>query len=319
MLQQTQVSTVVEYFHRWTKRFPDIHSLALAEEQEVLEVWAGLGYYSRARNLLATAQRIVNEYDGQVPSLKSELMSLKGIGEYTAGAIASLAFNLPEPILDGNLVRVFSRVYGLSFLPVSKAEKSSYWDYSRAWVSSHEPALVNEGLMELGATVCTPKQPTCAVCPISKKCQAYKNGSQDRFPPAKDHRDVAEINGYVVVAIRKRNKPDNAEALLYRPQKPELLANLMTFPVFTVSDIPSLKSAWKTQFPDLDVDDFRLQSKKINHAITHHKIKLEILEVNIVSMRNKSPLPKGFLWGRVADLEKILVSSLPRKIWDKCR
>jgi A/G-specific adenine glycosylase len=154
MLQQTQVTTVIDHFVNWMKLFPNIETLAKAREDKVLKAWAGLGYYSRAKNILNTAQFITENYSGNFPSEREKLLGLKGIGEYTAGAIASLAFNLPEPILDGNLIRVFSRLYGINFLPVSPEQKKIYWQWSKHWVASGEPALINEGLMELGALIC---------------------------------------------------------------------------------------------------------------------------------------------------------------------
>ncbi|HLP42542.1 MAG TPA: hypothetical protein VK465_13620, partial [Fibrobacteria bacterium] len=136
MLQQTQVATVLEHYRRWMECFPDVETLAAAREEDVLARWAGLGYYSRARNILATARQVVSAHGGRFPRGREGLLGLKGIGEYTAGAIASLAFDLPEPILDGNLVRVFSRLHGLAFLPDSAARRQVYWDLARRWVEA---------------------------------------------------------------------------------------------------------------------------------------------------------------------------------------
>ncbi len=321
MLQQTQVSTVIDYFNRWMRRFPDVGALAAAREEEVLEAWAGLGYYSRARNLLITARLVVERFGGRFPWRREDLMGLKGIGEYTAGAIASLAFNRPEPILDGNLVRVFSRLYGLDFLPDSRSGKSVYWDRARAWVESHDPAAVNEGLMELGATVCTPKNPDCGACPLAFACTALAAGSQNRLPPAKPRKDALDITGFVVVAIRGADASGGGEALLYRPRKPELLAGLLTFPVFTVPDLPSLQTAWKRLLPGMNAASFRPRPITISHSITHHRIRLRAVSAvfpahgPIAAEASVAALPEGFLWAPVAELDRLLVSSLPRKIW----
>ena len=247
MLQQTQVATVIGYFNRWMERFPDVDSLARAQESEVLEAWAGLGYYSRARNVLVTAREVSAR--GGFPSSREELLGLKGIGEYTAGAIASLAFDLPEPILDGNLVRVFSRVYGMDFLPDAKEQKAAYWDIARAWALAHKPGLVNEGLMELGALVCSPRNPACDACPLAAFCSARAAGSQDRLPPAKARKQSVDVEGYVVAAFRLGAA--GLEVLLYTPGKEERLAGLLTFPIFDAGDLPGLRTAWKSALPGL--------------------------------------------------------------------
>ncbi len=315
MLQQTQVSTVIDYFTRWMIRFPDVETLAAAGEKEVLEAWAGLGYYSRARNLLVTARTIAGEFGGKFPWQREGLMKLKGIGEYTAGAIASLAFNRPEPILDGNLIRVFSRLYGLPFLADTREGKAAYWNWARAWVHSHDPATVNEGLMELGATVCTPNQPNCDACPLTESCMAWKTGSQDRFPPAKPRKDTVDIAGFAVAAIRAAEGPGGGEVMMYRPRKPELLAGLLTFPVFTVSDLPSLRVAWSQTFPGLEAPTFRAYPTAVSHGITHHRIRLQVVSAAWTMETKSMPLPEGYLWAPLEDLDKLLVSSLPRKIW----
>lgn len=312
MLQQTQVSTVVDYFKRWVARFPDVAALAAAREEDVLEAWAGLGYYSRARNLLVTAGQVMGAHGGRFPWRREDLMALKGVGEYTAGAIASLAFNRPEPILDGNLVRVFSRLYGLDFLPDTRAGREAYWRWSKIWVESHEPALVNEGLMELGATVCLPKNPLCGACPLAAVCTAFAAGAQDRLPPAKPRKEAKDIAGMVVVA---RRNPEAPEVLLYRPRKPELLAGLLTFPVLTAADMPSLKAAWARMLPGSEPPSFRPRAVTVTHSITHHRIKLRLVEGTYGEGMPEIPLPEGFLWAPVAEVDRLLVSSLPRKIW----
>lgn len=158
MLQQTQVSTVKDYFIRWMNRFPDIATLAKATEEEVFKYWQGLGYYSRARNILKTAQIAVNG----LPATRKELEALPGIGAYTAGAILSLAYHKPEAILDGNLVRIFSRFHALDFLPTENAKASeTYWNFAKEVADSPKAYMHNEALMELGRTVCKIKNPEC--------------------------------------------------------------------------------------------------------------------------------------------------------------
>jgi A/G-specific adenine glycosylase len=306
MLQQTQVSTVIAYFNRWMARFPNVFALAEAPEIAVLEHWAGLGYYSRARNLHATAKILVHDFAGAFPWRRQELLKLKGIGEYTAGAIASLAFNQPEPILDGNLVRVFSRLYGLNFLPKSISEKAIYCGWSRAWVESASPALVNEALMELGAMICTPKQPVCSICPLANGCLARTSGIQSSLPPAKTRKEAVDIQGYVIVATCKQ------KVLLYQPSKPELLAGLLTFPIFRVSNIPALESAWLNLLAKAESQAFLPSGRRVSHSITHHRIRLEVV---FASVKSIGAIPDGFRWESVEGIEKVLVSSLSQKIW----
>ncbi len=322
MLQQTQVSTVVEYFTRWMRTFPTVFDLAKAHEDEVMEAWAGLGYYSRVRNILTTARTVVEHFSGQFPWQRTDLLSLKGIGEYTAGAIASLAFNLPEPILDGNLERVFSRRYGLDFLPKTSETKAVYWGLARAWVQSNEPALVNEGLMELGATICTPKKPLCGACPLAPFCVACAGGLQEQFPPAKIRKAILRIAGIAVIAIRRSNRLNSGfvehEVLMHRSETAGILKGLWSFPYFTVSKITSLGIEWNKLLPQIVVSNFSLQPHNVIHSITHHRLELKVA-IAKVKPGSKGPktaeLPEGFKWVPITELGRILVSSLPRKIW----
>lgn len=313
MLQQTQVATVMEYFRRWMERFPDIAALAAAEEADVLEAWAGLGYYSRARNILTTARQVVAEHGGLFPWRRADLLGLKGIGEYTAGAISSIAFNRPEPILDGNLVRVFSRLYGLGFLPDAKEGKTAYWALSRTWAESHVPALVNEGLMELGALVCTPRNPRCGSCPLSGFCRAFAQGLQDDFPPPKSRKEAVDVTGYAVAAFRE------GEVLLYRPEKPERLAGLLTFPTFPAADLPGLRDAWNRALPALADQAFRPRPVTVTHSITHHRYRLRIAETRVQGSAARAGLPDRYVWTGLHELDRLLVSSLPSKIWKAIR
>jgi|SRR5690554_12389 A/G-specific adenine glycosylase len=191
MLQQTQVSTVIPYFERWMERFKDVNTLAEATEEEVLSYWQGLGYYSRAKNILKSARIIKKQYLGILPSTRKELEALPGIGKYTAGAILSFAYHAPEAILDGNLTRIFSRLYSISFLPQNKKQADIYWAHATEWAQSPKAFLVNEALMDLGRLVCKVKTPNCSVCPLKNSCKAYLNQQTQSFPPTKIRRYTA--------------------------------------------------------------------------------------------------------------------------------
>ena len=187
MLQQTQVARVVERYPAFMLRFPNARSLANALEQEVLEEWRGMGYYRRARNLHAAAQMIVRNFGGRVPSKASVLRQLPGVGRYTAGAIASIVFGKPEPIVDGNVMRVLARLYAKEGANGDAAAWT--WETADRLVKlaqrSGTPGVFNEAMMELGATVCTPGRPKCETCPLQRFCAARARGLQDEFPIAR--------------------------------------------------------------------------------------------------------------------------------------
>lgn len=191
MLQQTQVSTVIPYWERWMKKWPDIASLAQAQEEEIIRLWEGLGYYNRARNVLKTAQILVRDHQGIFPSDRATLLTLPGIGPYTAGAICSIAFNQPSPIVDGNIIRVLCRILTLSFNDASSKLKTRdlIWQISQELVQQasllpHPQACsyFNQSMMDLGATLCTPLSPTCLLCPLRNVCKAYQEGTQGQYP-----------------------------------------------------------------------------------------------------------------------------------------
>lgn len=182
MLQQTQVSRVVERFQEFVRRFPTVEHLSRADESRVLALWSGLGYYRRARHLHAAAGEIVSRFGSRVPETVSELMTLPGVGRHTAGAISSIVFGRPEPIVDGNVARVLIRVEGRDVA----SDEGAAWAWERASglvrLAQSDPGRFNEGLMELGATVCLPKSPRCGECPLRRECRALAAGAQDRIP-----------------------------------------------------------------------------------------------------------------------------------------
>ena len=188
MLQQTRVEVVRDYYARWMKTFPSLESLARASDDQVLSVWQGLGYYSRARRLLAGARYVTRECGGELPAATDELQKIPGIGPYSAGAISSIAFGAPSPIVDGNVIRVLSRLFALQGDPGRAPLKTKLWALAAELVPEGSAADFNQGLMELGALVCTPSSPTCHACPLRKKCQALKDGQVARFPelPARE-------------------------------------------------------------------------------------------------------------------------------------
>jgi A/G-specific adenine glycosylase len=182
MLQQTTVTAVVPYFERFLERFPTLARLAAAREEEVLRLWEGLGYYSRARNIHKAARLIVQEQNGRFPAEVATLLELPGIGRYTAGAIASFAFDHRAPILEANTLRLYCRLLGFRGDPRSAAGQKLLWDFAERLLPRKSPGLFNQALMELGATVCTPENPDCAHCPVRTSCAACANGWQNEIP-----------------------------------------------------------------------------------------------------------------------------------------
>lgn len=196
MLQQTQVEAVIPYYTRFLQSYPSIHDLAAAPLDEVLKQWEGLGYYSRARNLHKLAQIIAHERGGRFPSSAAELQKLPGIGRYTAGAIASIAFGQAAPVLDGNVMRVFARLTDLEADVTQPAVQARLWALAEEWLPAERPGDYNQALMELGRTICKPRNPLCRACPLQAHCLAFARGTQAQRPVKKKkaptpHYDVA--------------------------------------------------------------------------------------------------------------------------------
>lgn len=185
MLQQTQVSTVIPYFQRWMETFPDLATLAVAEDDQVMALWQGLGYYSRARNLQKAARYLVTEYDGQFPQELTELERIPGVGRYTAGAIRSFAFDAYGPIVDGNVRRLFCRLFAISGPPLSSAVNKKLWQLAEHLTPKQNNRSFAQGLLDLGATICKPKNPDCENCPLLQHCQAKLQNRVTEFPNPK--------------------------------------------------------------------------------------------------------------------------------------
>ena len=275
MLQQTQVETALPYYERFLTALPTIHSLADADEQQVLTLWAGLGYYSRARNLQAAAKIVAREHGGIVPDDYEALRALPGIGPYMAGAILSIAFNKPCPIVDGNVRRVLSRVYGWT----GENEKQ-LWEAAEHLVNQAEPRAINQALMELGATVCSFKSPRCLLCPVSAACVAYRTSTQDQIPVVKKRPETIHVLLFAVVQQKKG-------LYLMRKQK-----GLWEFPMF--GELPH---------------GMLVKAGSCRHTITHHR-----LEVNVYTGKLESTEGfewKEFNAVPVSSLTKKILGTIP--------
>jgi len=224
MLQQTRVETVLAYYQRWMKRFPDIAALAKASEQEVLSAWEGLGYYSRARNLHRAARMVLDEWGGELPQDRTGLRRLPGVGRYTAGAIASIAFGQDAATLDGNIRRVLARVFDVAERADSAHGAAVLWTLAEQHLPQGRAGEYNQALMDLGATVCLPRNPDCLHCPLSGMCQAREGGFQEERPVLKPKPEVPHYT--VTAAVLRR---DGKVLLAKRPSR-GLLGGLWEFP-----------------------------------------------------------------------------------------
>lgn len=307
MLQQTQVSRVVPYYRRFIGRFPTVKSLARAEVDDVLAHWAGLGYYRRARHLHAAARTIVSEYDGRVPSDLPSLLVLPGIGRYTAGAIRSIAYNLPAPIVDGNVTRVLLRLRGKV---LKQAEKSWVWDQAESLVGAAcSPAGFNEGLMELGATICmpSPQVPRCEECPWRQACAAHRDQTTDVIPPPKSAPKTATLHCATIIITDKRGR-------LKLEQRPPtgLWAGLWQCPTLeskgrlsaqAVLDFARLKGAIGTP-------------RKIGvftHTLSHRTVKFTAYAAPAVECVTKRKLRTGAVWCVPSEMEGYAISNAQKK------
>jgi A/G-specific adenine glycosylase len=275
MLQQTQVATVVPYFLRWLERMPTLPSLAAAQLDDVLKMWEGLGYYSRARNLHKAAQRVMRDYHGIIPNTVSELRRLPGIGAYTAGAIASLAYKQDTAVLDGNVKRVISRIYALE-----SATEALLWQKCEQLLPQGKAGEFNEALMELGALVCTPRAPSCHHCPLTKHCDAYNNGSPENYPALKPTKTLPRKVFITLVCFN-----ESKQLLMHKRPAKGLLGGLWEFPnqefVMGAEEVFKADShiAYETaiQFlhsliPQFQPNSALIFETAINHAFTHFRM-----------------------------------------------
>lgn len=245
MLQQTTVAAVIPYFERFLARFPTIASLAEGPEADILKLWEGLGYYSRARNLHKAAQQIMRDNNGQLPSTVDELTALPGIGRYTAGAIASFGFGQPAPIVEANTLRLYSRLIGMTEDPRSTAGQRTLWGFA-TWLSATPAApVLNQALMDLGATLCRPQAPQCSECPLKELCTACRDELQDRIPRLPPRTQKTPVTDILFVLQRQDRY------LLRQAVEGERWAGLWDFVRFSLS--PEESAAARLPLPDYRV------------------------------------------------------------------
>ncbi len=235
MLQQTRVETVIPYFERFMQRFPSINELADAPEEDVLKHWEGLGYYSRVRNLQSAAREVKAEYGGVVPADPERFIKLKGIGSYTKGAVMSIAYQIAEPAVDGNVMRVMTRWCGWYDDIAAGKTKTKIEEFVRTVIPRDQPGDFNQALMELGSQVCTPKSPSCERCPVQLNCMTFANGWQNELPVKTKLKSDRVESRWVAVVTRRRAYDGEVEVLVRQRPDTGLLAKLWEFPheIFT--------------------------------------------------------------------------------------
>ncbi len=310
MLQQTQVSSVIDYFNKFTKAFPSIDKLAQAPLEKVLALWAGLGYYARARNLHRTAQIIHQEFANHVPQTVEALMDLPGIGRSTAGAILAQSFNLPTPILDGNVKRVLCRLHRIEGYPDQKSIQVGLWQLAEKYTPKNRAADYTQAIMDLGATCCTRKAPLCERCPLQKKCLSFLYQEQDMYPHKKPSKTIPTRHLYMLCLFNKRG-----EILLEeRPQK-GIWGGLFSLPEFSQSD--KMHAYLHEHFAEKKSTLKSLPPFK--HTFTHFHLKITPFQMTVKAP--KTALPPNKRWQKQQELSKIglpapikkLLSTLPEE------
>lgn len=302
MLQQTQVLVVIPYYERFLKRFPTLKSLALAPENDVLQHWSGLGYYSRARNLQKGARYIQEKHGAVFPRLKEELLEVPGIGPYTAGAVLSIAFDLPVPIVDGNVMRVFARFFGWDKEIEKKESSAFFWKKANEWVlQSHSPGKLNQALMELGATVCTKASPQCGRCPIQKGCVASEKEIQSELPKRLERRKP--VSKFFLTTVQKHRE----KYLVHQNQKGEWWYGLWDFPRAEMKNQATLKKEIG-RLKDKLAANFEKELSHQKHTVTHHRL-------HVVPVLLKAPkTTQAGKWVTLDQMKALPLSSLAQKI-----
>ncbi len=315
MLQQTRVETVIPYFQRWMERFPNVRELAGTDEQTVLKLWEGLGYYSRARSIYRTANIICRELQGIFPSEPKEIEKLPGIGRYTAGAIASIAFEKPVPALDGNIRRVYSRIRDIS-LPLRSAEsEKKLWQMAADFLDHDRPGDYNEALMDLGAAICTPVNPLCDRCPIASDCMAFRNKTVAERPLVIPPKPIPH---YAVTAavIRRRgkNQPDRY-LLAQRPAK-GLLGNLWEFPGGKIEGDETPEECIQREIQEELAVQVIIKAPfgKYKHAYTHFRVTLNAFLSEIEDQIPQPVEAQAIEWVSADCLEDYPMGKIDRQI-----
>ncbi len=302
MLQQTRVDQATPYFHRFMKRFPSLKSLAEASQEDVLKMWEGLGYYSRARNLHKAAQIIAKDWNGRFPQTGDDIQSLPGIGSYTSAAIGSLAFDLDLAVLDGNVIRVLTRLFAYSTDSRSTTAKRELQQLADELLVKGQAGDFNEAMMELGATVCMPRSPQCKVCPLSSVCLGYKSDRPTDFPVKAPKKKVPHIIVGAAVITNSKN-----QILVAQRRAEDMLGGLWEFPGGKQEQGENIKECIARELKEelgvnAEIGDFIVTVK---HAYSHFTMELHTYYAKIKSGRPRPIECQDYQWLKVADLRSV--------------
>lgn len=302
MLQQTRVDQAMPYFRRFMKRFPSLRSLANASQEDVLKMWEGLGYYSRARNLHKAARIIANEMSGRFPSDYHDIIKLPGVGGYTAAAIGSLAFNQDRAVLDGNVIRVLSRLYAFTKDTRSTAAREELQQMTENLLIKGEAGSYNEAMMELGATVCLPMNPKCEVCPVVSACLAARSGRPTDYPVKAPRKKVPHI---VVGAAVIRNR--KGEVLIAQRREKDMLGGLWEFPGGKQETGETIQQCITRELKEelglnVQVEEFLTT---VHHAYSHFTMDMHTYFGRIKSGRPRPIHCQDYRWVRIPDLRDV--------------
>jgi len=312
MLQQTQVATVIDYFQRFLKAFPNVRRLAAAKQQHVLRLWEGLGYYRRAQQLHQTTKILAKQHGGGFPRDAKTLRRLPGVGRYTAGAILSIAFDLPEPILEANTVRVFSRLLGYTGDPYTATGQELLWSLARAVLPCKRAGQLNQSLMELGRRICKPKGPRCEACPVFPLCQAAQRGLQAKIPRPR-RKPVFESVREAAVLVRRRGR-----VLLIRRNPDERWSGMWDFPRFELGDVPAKRLRQELVKNVRRITGVRIEPgprlTTLRYGVTRFRITLDCYTAKYLSTVRTSPANPEQKWLRPAELPEYPLSRSGRKL-----
>ncbi len=313
MLQQTRIETAIPYYHRFLKALPNVRRLANAELDDVLKLWEGLGYYGRARNLHTAARAILISHGGRIPTTFDELISLPGVGRYTAAAVASIAFGEPKAVLDGNVIRVITRMDCIRGDPKQSRIRDRLWRRAEEGLDSRRAGDFNQAMMELGATICLPRNPRCTDCPANEFCLARQRGTQSRFPIRAKTKQLPRR----VVAVGLIWK---AGKLLIDKRKPEgLLGGLWELPGGKIHAGESAENAIVREVQEeLNVRVRAIRRvMTVDHAYSHFRVRLHVIECRFVSGAVRCIACDDFRWVRPAELKRLAFPAANQKIFSE--
>jgi A/G-specific adenine glycosylase len=319
MLQQTRVAAVIPYYERFLARFPDVQALADAPQEEVLRLWSGLGYYSRARNLQKAAQRIVSQHAGEFPTSEEAALELPGIGPYTGAAILSIAFDAKHAVLDGNVARVIARLGAIRGDLRESRRWQSLQGITQDLLDPKSPGDWNQAMMELGAMVCTPRAPQCLLCPVASFCRARQSGDPESFPEKRKKREAVQIvlaaavlftpRGQTLLLPPPRNKMENKPAA---DDVATLVSRMWHFPTIAIRKdaLTELRVFLADVLPPENGALHLEPLAKVRHAVTYRNVTVLPFRITIAKM----PRIRGAKSIRLEDFSTLPVSNLTRKI-----